>query len=104
MLVPFNRQATYVNKNKLLHHETSSLLTNQLLSTVMNSFIVLSVLLFVSASSEEYKFDENAEILYTYEQDGVQIEVLKKGESTSVHYFHLYIWNFYEPFCVYHIF
>ena len=45
----------------------------------MNSLIALLALLVVSVIAEEYKFDENAEILYTYDQDGVKIEVLKKG-------------------------
>jgi len=50
----------------------------------MNSLLVLLVLLIASVyvlADEEYKYDENAVIIYTYENDGVKIDVLKKGED-----------------------
>jgi len=51
----------------------------------MNSLLVLAISFIVSVSvilaDEVYRFDKDAEVLYKFDHDGVQIEVLKKGED-----------------------
>ena len=51
----------------------------------MNSLLVLVISFIVSVSvilaDEVYKFDKDAEVLYKFDHDGVQIEVLKKGKG-----------------------
>jgi len=48
----------------------------------MNSLLVLLVLSTSSVlAGDEYKYDKNAKVLYSYEHDGVQIDVLQKADD-----------------------
>jgi hypothetical protein len=55
---------------------------------MMNSLLVLLVLSISSVlAGDEYKYDKNAKVLYSYEHDGVQIDVLQKGEKQGLVYY-----------------
>lgn len=49
---------------------------------MMRSVLALLLVLTVTVlTEEEYKYDEQESVLYSYDHEGVKIEVLKKGEN-----------------------